>query len=150
MTTHHRLFKFTVRRTEISHYAHEGKQLNGPVDVARFLMVFTEDYDREHFFAFHLSTQLNIIGFETVAIGGLDSVAVHPREVFRGALLSGAASIIVAHNHPSGDPKPSHSDLALAERLIETGLVLDIPVHDSIIVAANGAFSIADNGAINL
>jgi DNA repair protein RadC len=145
----HQLYKFSVRRTRVE-FAHEGKQLNGPVDVARFLMTYAKDLDRENFFAFHLSAKLDILGFETVAVGGLDSVAVHPREIFRGAILAGAHSIIVAHNHPSGDPRPSDEDMKLAEDLERAGLVLDIPVQDSIIVAEGGAYSIASKGRIDL
>jgi len=146
---HHRLFQFTVRRTPVE-FAHEGKTLNGPVDIARFLFAYAEGLDREHFFVFALDVKLRVIGFETVAIGGLEDVSVHPREVFRGALISGAHSIICAHNHPSGDPSPSSSDVGLAEDLTRAGRVLDIPVHDFIILGDASAYSLADKGPINL
>ena len=141
-------FKFTVQREEQTGFPFEGKKLNGPADAALFLSSYTSLMDREHFFTFAMDTHLNIIGFETVAIGGIDSVFVHPTEVFRGAIVAGASSILVAHNHPSGDPRPSKNDLKLAEDLARAGIVLDIPVNDFLVVSKHGVHSIAEKGLL--
>lgn len=94
------------------------------------------DADRETFIAIHLDTKLRLLSAEIVAVGTLAATLVHPREVFKAALMSNAASVIVAHNHPSGDPTPSQEDLALTKTLIEAGDLLGIPVRDHLIVGA--------------
>ena len=146
--TLHRLFKFTVQREEFTGFPFDGRKLDDPSHVASFLSKYTRLMDREHFFTFSLDLKLRVIGFETVAIGGIDSVSVHPVEVFRGAIIAGASSIIVAHNHPSGDPRPSPSDMELAKDLARAGKVLDVPVQDFLIISKNGTHSIAEGGLI--
>ena len=82
-----------------------------------------------------------------VGLGSLTEVAVHPREVFRGAMIAGAAAVILAHNHPSGDPKPSADDVKLTQRLVEVGVLLGIPVLDHVIVAQDRDYvSLATEG----
>jgi DNA repair protein RadC len=93
-----------------------------------------ENRDRETFVAIHLDSKLRVLSAEVVAIGTLSATLVHPREVFKGALLSNAASIVVAHNHPSGDPTPSPEDLALTQTLIRAGELLGVAVHDHLII----------------
>ena len=100
--------------------------------------------DREHFIAFHLNVRHRLLRRRTVHIGTLTGVECHPREVFRGALLGAAAAIIVAHNHPSGDPTPSRDDIALTNRLREVGELCGIPVLDHVIVADAGYVSMAE------
>ncbi len=136
------LYEFFIRR-ERRLFAHEGTGLNGPDGAGSFLLEHAKTLDREHFFALHLDTRGKLIGFETVAIGGLGSVEVHPREVFRAAILSGAHCIIIAHNHPSGDLNPSPDDYALARTLFEVGGVLGIEVIDSLIFADGKYLSMA-------
>lgn len=138
------LYEFHVRR-ERRQFAHEGTGLQGPGDVVNFLQAHAKGLDREYFFVFHLDVRQKLIGFETVAIGGLAGVEVHPREVFRSAIISGAHSIIVAHNHPSGDCTPSPEDYILVKRLFEAGRLLGIEVLDSIIFADGDFHSMASS-----
>ncbi len=100
--------------------------------------------DREHLVAFHLNIRHRLLRRRTVHIGTLTSVECHPREIFRGAILGSAAAIIVAHNHPSGDPTPSRDDIALTNRLREVGELCGIPVLDHVIVTDGGYVSMAE------
>jgi DNA repair protein RadC len=100
--------------------------------------------DREHFLAFDLDVRHRLIERRTVHIGTLSGVEVHPREVFRRAIANGAAALILAHNHPSGDPSPSRQDLELTARLRQVGELLGITVVDHVIVAGDGFVSLAE------
>lgn len=102
--------------------------------------------DREHFVVLHLNSKNMLLAKETVSIGSLNSSIVHPREVFRGAVMHGSAAIILAHNHPSGDPTPSNEDKILTSRLCEAGELLGIRVLDHIIVGGSWYLSLADKG----
>lgn len=104
----------------------------------------TAQADRESFYAIHMDTRGRTIGIEEVAKGTLNGVEVHPREVFKAAILSNAAYVLIAHNHPSGDPEPSRQDIELTKRLAEAGQLLGIPVRDHVIVAAEGCTSFRD------
>lgn len=97
--------------------------------------------DREKFIAVHLNAKNRIISYEVVSVGSLNASLVHPREVFKAAILSNAASIILSHNHPSGDPNPSNEDLQLTKRLEEAGKLLGIEVLDHIIFAGKSFYS---------
>jgi len=103
---------------------------------------------REHFCALYLDTKNNVLRRETIAIGALDAAIVHPREVFREAVREGASSIIVAHNHPSGDPEPSQEDVAVTRRLAEAGRLLGIDFLDHVIVGDNDWVSMKDRGVL--
>ncbi len=100
--------------------------------------------DREHLVAFHLNVRHRLLCRRIVHIGTLTGVECHPREVFRGAILGSAAAIIVAHNHPSGDPTPSRDDIVLTNRLRDVGELCGIPVLDHVIVADGGYVSMAE------
>jgi DNA repair protein RadC len=104
------------------------------------------DADREHFVTFDLDVRHRLIERRLVAIGTLTGVAVHPREVFRGAIVNGAAAIIIAHNHPRGDPTPSRQDLELTRRIKEVGELCGIQVLDHLVVGAQGYVSLAERG----
>lgn len=99
-----------------------------------------QESDREQFFLICLNVKNEPTAIHTVSIGSLDSSIVHPRETFKAAVLANASSIIVAHNHPSGDPTPSQPDLEVTKRLQEAGELLGIPVLDHIIVGTEGAY----------
>ena len=109
-------------------------------DVAR-LFAFLEFESRETFFALHLTTKNRILCLDQVSLGSLTAAIVHPREVYSSALLSGAASVIFVHNHPSGDPTPSAEDHALHRRLRAAGDLLGIRVLDSLVVGAQGRYT---------
>jgi len=99
--------------------------------------------DREHFISIHLSTQGVVFGVEIVSVGELNTALVHPREVFKAAILSNADAIIVGHNHPSGDVTPSPEDCAVHRTLKQSGDLLGIRVLDFLVVARGGWHSMA-------
>ena len=94
-------------------------------------------------------TRNNLIN-DDVSVGTLNASLVHPREVFKKAILNNSSHVIVAHNHPSGDPTPSDDDIATTKRLIEAGKILGISVVDHIIVTQNNFVSLRNKGIINI
>ena len=100
----------------------------------------------ETFLCLHLDSKNTIKALHVVSIGSLGSSLVHPREVFRSAILNGAAGVIFAHNHPSGDPAPSDEDLQITKRLCEVGKVIGIRCLDHIVIGSGRYFSFADQG----
>ena len=101
-------------------------------------------YSEEHFIAFHLDTKFHVIGFHQVSHGTLSASLVHPREVFKAALLSNSYAIIVAHNHPSQSLNASKEDLETTKTLIEAGQILGVTVLDHLIVTATGLTSLRE------
>jgi len=91
--------------------------------------------NREHFVGFYLNSRNQVLRREIISIGSLNASIVHPREVFAPAIAVSAASLVLAHNHPSGDPTPSEEDLAITRRLLEAGRIIGIDVLDHVIVA---------------
>lgn len=118
-----------------------------PQIAAKIASNFIGFTDREHFIVLLLDTRGHIIGINTVSIGTLDGSLVHPREVFKPAILSNAHSIILAHNHPGGNPSPSREDKAVTQTLVQAGKLLDIQVKDHLIVTleAENFYSMADH-----
>lgn len=118
------------------------------VDLIPILRSFLEGTDREHFIVVLLDVKNRIIGLNEVSVGSLSMSIVHPREVFKPAILSNAAGIVLAHNHPSGDPAPSQEDKAVTIRMREVGEVMGIRVLDHIVLGdgTNGYFSFLDSG----
>lgn len=104
------------------------------------------DRDKEHFWVLHLDSRHRIKALELVALGTLTMAIVAPREVFTRAVTIRCAAIIIAHNHPSGDPTPSDEDVRLTERLMQAGNILDIQVIDHIIVGAERFASLRELG----
>ena len=100
--------------------------------------------DKEHFYVMHLDMRCQIKLVELVSVGTLSSAYVHPRETFRRAVADGAASIIIAHNHPSGDPDPSEEDTKVTKLIFEAGQILGISMVDHIIFTKDGYFSFRD------
>jgi DNA repair protein RadC len=105
--------------------------------------------DREHFVILMLDQKNQVIGINTVSIGSLSASVVHPREVYKPAILSNCAALILGHNHPSGDPQPSREDRAITQRLKEAGALLGINVLDHLVIGAEGRyFSFADENML--
>jgi DNA repair protein RadC len=102
---------------------------------------------KEHFTILCLDTRYNLI-VEDVSIGILNASLVHPREVFKKAILNNSAYVVIAHNHPSGDPNPSDDDIMTTRRLVESGKILGIIVIDHIIVTKNDFVSLKEKGII--
>ncbi len=109
---------------------------------------FIRNKKQEYFVCLSLGNGGHIITRRTVTIGLLASTLVHPREVFTGALKDRAASVIVAHNHPSGDPNPSRQDIETTQQLVAAGILLGVPLRDHVIVAKEGNYSFRYNHMI--
>ena len=119
-----------------------------PFEAARFIRRVLPDNVREHFVALFLDGQNQVASFYVVATGAAASCPVATREVFQGAILAGALSLVVAHNHPSGGVNPSIEDRAITKRLCEAGSLLGIPVLDHIIVGTDNFYSFKDSGEL--
>lgn len=122
--------------------------LNSPDSVANYLYDYYRHIDREEFIVILLDTKNKIIRVETVSTGTLNKSIVHPRDVFRRAISYNANSVILAHNHPSGDPEPSREDLDITSRLIDVGKLIGINVLDHIVVGLNRYVSIREKNLI--
>lgn len=110
-----------------------------PEDVVALCATQLRGLDREHFWALALSTKNRLLRMFEVSVGSLNSSIVHPRELFKEAVRLSAASIVIVHNHPSGDPTPSGADLQLTRRLARAGEVLGIEVLDHVVIGDGGA-----------
>jgi DNA repair protein RadC len=120
---------------------------DSPESIFEFLKEKIGKEKKEHFALLCFDTRNNLI-VEDVSIGTLNASLVHPREVFKKAILNNSSHVILAHNHPSGDPSPSEDDLTTTKRLVESGKILGITVLDHIIVAQNSFVSLKKRGAI--
>lgn len=119
----------------------ERAELSGPSEIVDVLSRYLEHEDREHFVILMLDVKNRLIGLHTVSIGTLNAALVSPREVFKAAILANAASVVLGHNHPSGDPTPSPEDHEVTERLRKAGAMLDIDVLDHVVVGDRGRFT---------
>ena len=122
--------------------------LSCPQDVADFLMPRLRYAAKEQFVVILLNGKNKVIGTEVVSEGSLSSSVVHPREVYAPAMLHHAAAIMVAHNHPSGDPKPSFEDEEITRMLSRSGKVLGIPMIDHVIIGDGNYYSFLENEAL--
>lgn len=113
---------------------YESNKVNGPDIAAEILYKYLKGTDRENFVILLVDTKNHVVGINTVSVGSLSGSVVTPREAFKTAILGNAAAIIVGHNHPSGETSPSREDIAVTERLVKAGKVMDIPVLDHIII----------------
>ena len=117
-------------------------------DVANLLGPTARGLDREHFWCISLDARHAVIALELVSIGTLTAALVHPREVYKGALLANAASVIVAHNHPSNDRSPSPEDRETTRRLKEAGAILGVPLLDHVVLGGAGYYSFRESGLL--
>nr|WP_211326572.1 DNA repair protein RadC [Paenibacillus flagellatus] len=120
--------------------------IRSPQDVSLLLTEELRYLQKEHFVCLFLNTKNHVIGQETLSIGSLNASIVHPREVFLAAIKRSSASIICAHNHPSGDPTPSPEDIDITRRLVEAGSVIGIDVLDHIIIGDRTNVSLKELG----
>jgi DNA repair protein RadC len=125
-------------------------RLRSAAQAAALLQQYLGAVDREHFVVILLDRKHAPIGINTVSMGSLTASVVHPREVFKSAILANAAALLCGHNHPSSDPTPSREDRAVTQRLVAAGKLLDIPVLDHIIIGdgSTAYFSFADEGLL--
>jgi len=122
--------------------------IKNPESVVKAIRASIKDKAKEHFKLILLNPRNKIIGISTISIGTLNASLVHPREVFKDAIVHSAASVVLAHNHPSGDPEPSEDDLKITKKLVESGKILGIEVLDHIIITKNGFKSFKEEGLI--
>jgi DNA repair protein RadC len=111
------------------------KKISSPKDFFELFQPIFKEEPVEIFVVAWLSSANRIIGFEKVSVGNINSSIVDPRSVFRSAIVSNSASIIVAHNHPSGNNEPSDEDISITKKLVESGKLLGVHVFDHIIFA---------------
>ncbi len=123
-------------------------KIKGPEDVSNLLMEEMRYLNKEIFNIILLNTKNNVIAIENISVGSLNASIVHPREVFNIAIRRSSSAIILAHNHPSGDPKPSTEDVNITKRLIEAGSIIGINVLDHIIIGDGIYFSMKEEEII--
>lgn len=120
---------------------YEHKKITGAQEVAKLLMTIgLHERASEEFYALYLNTKNEVIGIQMVSRGTLNASLVHPREVFKGALLANAHALILAHNHPSGNVDPSNADKAVTEGLVGAGKLLEVQILDHVIIGISGGF----------
>ncbi len=120
--------------------------IKSPADVSAILMGDMRYLKKEYFKIILLNIKNNIIAVEDISVGSLNSSLVHPREIFRAAIKKSSAAIILAHNHPSGDPTPSNEDVEVTNRIEECGVILGIQVLDHVIIGDGSYYSFKDKG----
>ncbi len=111
--------------------------LRTPKQVSHFIKHHFLTQDKEQFFCIHMDTRHKPIDVDLVSMGTINASLVHPREVFRAAIINNAANIIFVHNHPAGNPEPSADDIDITKRLYEASMLLGIEVLDHIITTAD-------------
>ena len=123
------------KRTAVQSKWFSEKKITSPEDIANIFLPMLKDELNEHFYVVCLNSANKIIRIERISTGNLDSSIVHPREVFKVAIENSAKSIILVHNHPSGNTEPSNEDIAITKKLVEVSKFMEIPISDHIIIA---------------
>ncbi|RXA21728.1 JAB domain-containing protein [Methanosarcina sp. MSH10X1] len=124
------------------------RKICSPKDVYVLMYPKMREQKKEKFITLCLDTKNQVLKEEVVSIGSLNASIVHPREVFKSALLESSASVIMVHNHPSGDPSPSREDIMVTEKMVEGGKLLGIDVLDHIIIGDGRYVSLKDEGFV--
>lgn len=122
--------------------------IRSPQDAAELLMPSLRYESKEKFMALLLSTKNHVLATPIISVGTLNASIVHPRELFREAINYNAAVVILAHNHPSGDPTPSQEDISLSRKMVEAGQLLDIAVLDHVIIGDGEYVSLKEKGIL--
>ncbi len=125
------------RRIQSQEKWFSNKKITSPQEIAEIFIPLLRDELKEKFIVVCLNSANKIIKYEVISIGNLNSSVVHPREIFKTAIEHSSASIILIHNHPSGNPEPSNEDISITKKVVEAGKILDIPVFDHLIIAGN-------------
>jgi DNA repair protein RadC len=120
--------------------------VRSPQDAFKLLLPELAYLQKEHFVCLFLNTKNHVIAKETLSIGSLNASIVHPREVFRAAIKRSSASIVCAHNHPSGDPTPSPEDIQITKRLVDVGTLIGIDVLDHLVIGHDCFYSLKEHG----
>ena len=136
------------RRCILSQRERAIRAIRSPEDAAALVIPEMRDLDREHFKAILLNTKNGIVKVVTVAVGSLNAALVHPRELFKAAVIASAAGIILVHNHPTGSPEPSAEDSELTLRFVRCGELMGIELVDHIIIGGSNFVSMRERGLI--
>ncbi|MCH2172184.1 DNA repair protein RadC [Myxococcota bacterium] len=142
------LASLELGRRLAAHRLQAGTPLRTAEEVYRHFYPSLRDLRREQFLAVLVDGRHRVIRTELISQGTLNASLVHPREVFRCALREAAAALVVVHNHPSGDPAPSHEDRDITRRLVDAGELLGVRVLDHVVVAERGYLSFAEQGLL--
>lgn len=138
----------SLKMIKESSVSYANRRISKPDEVVDLVKIFLEDCDREKLIVCCLNVKNEPTSISTVSIGSLNTSIVHPREVFKTAVISNSASIIIAHNHPSGDVNPSNEDINITERIKEAGNILGIKLLDHLIIGEDNFASLKDRGYI--
>jgi DNA repair protein RadC len=140
--------RYSVKKDADGRAVTLGRRVGTTSECAAALSAVLSDEPSEVFAILCLSTKHRVIAYHEVSRGTLDSTLVHPREVFKAAILANAAAIVLTHNHPSGDPTPSPDDVVLTQRLVQAGQILGIDVVDHVIIGDGRWVSFLEMGRI--
>ncbi|OFV71725.1 JAB domain-containing protein [Acetobacterium wieringae] len=128
---------------------YQTRRISSPKDAVGIGQQFLKDADREQVIVCCLDTKNQPLSISVVSMGILNSSLIHPREIFKTAILTNAASIMLFHNHPSGDPEPSNEDLSITQRIKEAGVLMGIELLDHIIIGTEGRYcSLKEKGLV--
>ncbi|MGD6960069.1 JAB domain-containing protein [Rossellomorea aquimaris] len=138
----------SVKLVKEASILYKKRSIRSPQDAYELAKSFLEDKDREHFIVVSLDTKNQPVSINTCHIGSLNASIVSPREVMKSAILSSAASIMVFHNHPSGDTSPSQEDISVTSRLQDAGKLMGIELLDHLIIGDGKYLSLKEKGYI--
>ena len=138
----------SIKMIKESSFLYKNRRISSPKDVVELLRNFLEGADREQFITCCMDTKNQPTSINIVSVGTINSSLVHPREVFKTAILGNSSSIIVAHNHPSGDPLPSKEDIDITQRLKEAGKIIGIDLIDHVIIGEDRYVSLKEKGVV--
>ena len=136
----------SIKLVKESSFLYQTLTISSPKDAYEMIKDQLQDLDREQFIIACLNTKNEPTNISVVSVGTLNKAIVHPREVFKEAIKRSAASVICAHNHPSGDPTPSEQDIGLTHRLYEAGELIGIKVLDHLIIGDDQFVSLKEKG----
>jgi len=133
---------------EIEYSYDKRPKISGMDDVVQVVKPMIADPNKEFFMALYLNTKNGVLKQEIISIGSLNANIVHPREIFKTACMISASSIIVAHNHPSGDPSPSREDIEITKKLSEAGKMMGIELLDHVIIGFDRNYGFKESGQL--
>ena len=136
----------SIKMVKESSFLYQTRTISSPNDAYEMIREQLKDLDREQFIIACLNTKNEPTNISVVAVGTLNKAIIHPREVFKTAILSNAANVIAFHNHPSGDTEPSQQDIQLTNRLYEAGELLGIKLLDHLIIGDGTFTSLKEKG----
>ena len=133
---------------EIEYTYDKRPKISSMDDVVKTVKPMISDLNKEFFMALYLNTKNGVLKQEIISIGSLNANVVHPREIFKTACMISAAYIIVAHNHPSGDPTPSREDIEITKKLYEAGKMMGIELLDHVIIGYDRNYGFKESGQL--